>query len=341
MTTPWLLRGLVRVAQPLNGVVGRLPGFIGALGRLSSAAGIKALAKRPPSEPAVPSVLANPIRKVAILDGCAQSAIGQEINDSTRRLLGRLNVQVVPLNTKRPCCGALNLHLGYESKAVQQASVLVDGWSKLLACNEIDSIIVTTSGCGSVIRHYRELFKQDPIRQERAIRVENACVDITQFLTEFTLPISNRHLGARVAYHDSCSLRHGQKITSEPRTILESAGFKILNIAEGHLCCGSAGTYNILQPDIAHRLGQRKADNIKVTNADVIAAGNIGCLMQISLFLQTPIAHVVQLIDWATGGPAPRGMELFNPVEQVAGAPEALIWSDETAPLSENTDSLW
>lgn len=343
MTSPRLLRWSMRIARPLNGVVGRLPGAMGALGRLSSARGLDALAERGLKEKSVnlPEP-ASPIRSVSLLDGCAQSVIGREINDSARRLLRRLNVRVVDSGVGGACCGALNLHLGYERKAAQQAAVLVDRWNDLLESKEIDAIIITTSGCGSVIRHYRELFKNDPIRLERAIRVESASLDITQFLAQFDLPTSNDHLGARIAYHDSCSLKHGQKITSEPRTILKKSGFTVIDIAESHLCCGSAGTYNILQPEIAQRLGQRKADNIKSSKPDVIAAGNVGCLMQISLFTETPITHVVQLADWATGGPAPRGLELFKPVEKTLSAnPDAAIWSAEPTASPENADLLW
>lgn len=346
LTSPRLLRWSMRLARPLHGLAGGLPGPAGALARLSGARGLNALAPRAKGKtssfPETAASASAPVKKVALLDGCAQSVLGEEINDATRRLLARLGVQVVDSGLGSACCGALSLHLGDTAKATSQAEILVEQWDALLSSNQIDAIVVTTSGCGSVISHYRDLFANDPLRLERAARVERACMDITQLLAKMPLPLSSGHLGARVAYHDSCSLKHGQKITAQPRAILKKADFVVMDIAEAHLCCGSAGTYNILQPEIAQRLGKRKTDNIRATNPDVIAAGNMGCLIQISLYAETPIAHVVQLIDWATGGPAPRGLESFQPVEKPAPA-----LSEETPstaePVSESatTDLLW
>ncbi|HWK61055.1 MAG TPA: heterodisulfide reductase-related iron-sulfur binding cluster [Eoetvoesiella sp.] len=345
LTSPRLLRWSLRLAKPIHGPAGGLPGPAGALARLSGARGLNALARRGKGEtPSLPEAAtpSPPVKKVALLDGCAQSVLGEEINDATRRLLARLGVQVVDSGLGSACCGALSLHLGDTAKATSQAEILIEQWDSLLSSKQIDAIVVTTSGCGSVISHYRDLFANDPLRLERATRVERACLDITQLLTQIPLPVSDRHLGARVAYHDSCSLKHGQKITAQPRAILKKAGFAVMDIAEAHLCCGSAGTYNILQPEIAQRLGKRKTDNIRATNPDVVAAGNMGCLIQISLYAETPIAHVVQLIDWATGGPAPRGLESFQPVEKPVPPPsEEAYPTAEPVSESETTDLLW
>jgi glycolate oxidase iron-sulfur subunit len=347
MTSPRILSILLKAGKPLLGVTSRLPGIVGTLARLSEAPGAHALVRRRGMP--VPSLADNakPIRRVALLDGCAQSVMGKEINDAARRLFARLNVQVVESDAPNQCCGALHLHLGYEKKAAQCASHLVDEWYGKLLRQEIDAIVVTTSGCGSVIRHYRELFADDPVRLEQASWVEKACLDITQFLMELRLPDtdalrSGPHWGARVAYHDSCSLKHGQKVTTEPRSLLARVGFTVKDIAESHLCCGSAGTYNILQPAIAERLGQRKADNIAATQPDVVAAGNMGCLMQVSLYSATPIAHVVQLVDWALGGPAPQRLESFTPSDVTrTSSSDAAMWGQEAATTADATDSLW
>lgn len=348
MTSPKVLGGLMKIGKPWAGVTARLPGVLGALGRLSSAPGLHALAERKPSSvtPPINNQLP-PIRKIALLDGCAQSVTGKEINDAARRVFNRLNVQVIESDVANECCGALNLHMGYEQKASNQARNLINDWYGKLSRQEIDAIVVTTSGCGSVIRHYSDLFANDPDMLERARHVEDACLDITQFLMQLPMPTLDTlqheaHHGARVAYHDSCSLKHGQKISTEPRSLLNGLGFSVKDIAENHLCCGSAGTYNILQPAIAERLGQRKADNIAATQPDVIAAGNMGCLLQISLYAPTPIAHVVQLADWALGGPAPRGLESFTPAKApITRSQEENIWGHETVSDTEVVDSLW
>lgn len=348
MTRPRVLSAFLKIGKPLSGVTSKLPGMVGTLARLSLAPGVQALAGRQDIPTPMQAEGATPIRKIALLDGCVQSVMGKDINDAARRLFTRLNIQVVESNAPSQCCGALNLHLGYEKKAAQQASHLVDDWYGKLSRQEIDAIVVTTSGCGSVIRHYRELFAYDPIRLEQASRVEDACLDITEFLMELHLPDtdelrSGAHWGALIAYHDSCSLKHGQKITAEPRSLLSRVGFTVKDITEGHLCCGSAGTYNILQPAIAQRLGQRKADNIAATQPDVVAAGNMGCLMQISLYNATPIAHVVQLVDWALGGPAPHRLESFTPrsSEIQIQSSDAAMWGRDAATTAGTADSLW
>lgn len=342
MTTPRLLRLSTYMARALKGRSGSLPGLPGTLGRLSNARAIKAFAKRDEHIPAALPPQDRPLRKVALLEGCVQSVLGQEINDCARRLLARMGIEVVRTKVENHCCGALDLHLGYHDKALRHAARLVDAWHALLESGEIDSVVATTSGCGSVIRHYRDLFQADPLRCERAARIEAACLDITELLLDCGQSLPLQRIAARVAYHDSCSLKHGQKIVSEPRALLKHAGFVVMDIAESHLCCGSAGTYNILQPEIAARLGQRKADNISATRPDIIAAGNMGCLVQISLYSDTPVAHVLQLVDWAAGGPPPRGMESFTAAGQPSAAgPDTLMWSDEKAATHETSDLLW
>ncbi|MBV6306942.1 glycolate oxidase subunit GlcF [Candidimonas humi] len=339
MTHPRLLGVAIRASRVTGGVGARLPGILGTLARLSGARAIGAFAVRG-QDLAAPAG-SRKTGKVALLDGCVQSVMGGEINAAARRLLGRMGIEVVDNGLAGRCCGALDLHLGHRDTAQRHAAKLVDAWHALLEKGEIEAVLVTTSGCGSVIRHYRELFQDDPLRRERAARVEAACVDITQFLNTRVQELQFARLSARVAYHDSCSLKHGQKITREPREVLEHAGFVVADIAENHLCCGSAGTYNILQPEIAERLGQRKAGNIEATRPDVIAAGNMGCLVQISMYTDIPVAHTVQLLDWAAGGPPPRGMETFTPPAHTPACTESPPPRDAASAAPETSDLLW
>lgn len=342
MTHPRLLGVAAQAARGVGGAATRLPGILGALARLSGARAIGAFAARGPDMAASATASSREAGKVALLDGCVQSVLGREINAAARRLLGRMGIKVVDDGLAGRCCGALDLHLGHRDTAQRHAAKLVDAWHALLEQGEIEAVLVTTSGCGSVIRHYRELFQDDPLRRERAARVEAACVDVAQFLEARTRELQFAQISARVAYHDSCSLKHGQKITREPREVLERAGFVVADIAENHLCCGSAGTYNILQPEIAQRLGQRKAGNLEATRPDVIAAGNMGCLVQISMYTDIPVAHTVQLLDWAAGGPPPRGMETFTPAAQPAPArTENPTRRGAAAAAPETSDLLW
>lgn len=341
LTTPWLLRSLLRISGPLLPLASRLPGTVGALGRIAQAGGQRFVATSA-ADDLGPVPKTSSSRRVALLEGCAQSVIGTEINRATQRLLHRLGVDVVDCGTDGQCCGAMNLHMGHASKAARQAAALVDAWGDKLASGEIDAIVTTTSGCGSVIRHYRELFEGDPQRQATAQRIEKACMDISEFLKDFDLPLSSSHRGAKVAYHDSCSLKHGSGITREPRALLRRAGFVVADIAESHLCCGSAGTYNILQPSIAERLGKRKAGNIAATDPDVFTAANMGCLVQISMYMDKPGAHVAQLLDWATGGPPPAGLETFTAPAPSAEASRAPAVHEATPlPATETSDLLW
>ncbi|MGE4339346.1 MAG: heterodisulfide reductase-related iron-sulfur binding cluster [Pigmentiphaga sp.] len=289
------------------------------------------------------------LHRVALLDGCAQSALGPEINDATRRLLTRLGVAIVapPAARADACCGALPLHMGRRDQARDMAAYWVDAWGDLLDRQAIDAIVITTSGCGSVIRHYAELFDAGDPRHARAQRVADNTLDISECIAKLAPRPGDAHRGARVAYHDACSLKHGQKLTQPPRQVLRQLGFEVLEPGESHLCCGSAGTYNLLQPAIADRLGERKAANLDATRPDVIVAGNLGCLVQISRFTPVPIAHWVQLVEWATGGPAPVGLETFQPravepeaasgfAATPAGEPALADAADPTSP-----DAFW
>jgi glycolate oxidase iron-sulfur subunit len=239
--------------------------------------------------------------RVALLRGCVQSVLDPAINEATIRLLTRNGIEVV-VTGGEACCGSLTHHMGKEKDALARARRMIDAWDKV----EIDRIVITASGCGTTIKDYGHMLRLDPAYAEKAERVSAMARDISEFLTEIDLPEASAPRPLRVAYHSACSMQHGQKIKMEPRLLLEKAGFEVTDIPEGHLCCGSAGTYNILEPEIAMRLRDRKLANIRSVAPDIIATGNIGCITQIGQASDIPILHTVQLLDWAHGGYEPK-----------------------------------
>jgi glycolate oxidase iron-sulfur subunit len=245
--------------------------------------------------------------RVILLAGCAQQVLRPDINDATIRLLARRGVDVIVSNGAG-CCGALVHHLGREHESRNQARRNVNAWSKEMAKGTIDAIIVNASGCGTTVKDYGHMLKDDPAYADRAAKISSIAKDVSEFLAAYDLGAPDRWSSLKVAYHSACSLRHGQKIHEEPRTLLVKAGFAVADVPDGHICCGSAGTYNILQPEIAGELRDRKLKAIRSTKADVVAAGNIGCISQLEGGLDVPIVHTVELLDWAYGGPVPRGL---------------------------------
>ncbi len=241
--------------------------------------------------------------RVAILTGCAQPVLKPEINEATIRLLTRLGVEVV-VPDGEGCCGALVHHMGREEQALVSARRNVDVWIKAADEGGLDAIVITASGCGTTIKDYGHMLRLDPAYAEKAARVSALAKDITEYLTSLDLPRQEAK-NMTVAYHSACSMQHGQKITVAPKLLLKNAGFTVRDPAEGHLCCGSAGTYNILQPEISATLKARKVKNIEATKADIIATGNIGCITQIATSTKMPILHTVELLDWAYGGEKP------------------------------------
>ena len=241
-------------------------------------------------------------RRVALLTGCAQRVLSPHINEATVRLLTRHGCEVV-VARGAGCCGALTHHLGMDGRAYARANI--EAWSREIAGGGLDAIVVNTSGCGTTVKDYGHMFRTDPALAEPARVVSALARDVSELMEEIGLAEPIRSTGQRVAYHSACSLQHGQRVTRAPKLLLQAAGFIVLEPAEGHLCCGSAGTYNLLQSDIAGQLRQRKVANIERTRPELIAAGNIGCLTQIAGGTDIPAVHTVELLDWATGGPAP------------------------------------
>jgi glycolate oxidase iron-sulfur subunit len=200
--------------------------------------------------------------------------------------------------------------MGMEAAGQAMARRNVDAWTRVMARGEpVDAIVVNTSGCGTTVKDYGHMLKHDPKYAEAAARIAGMARDVTEFLAGYDMGPPKRWSSLRVAYHSACSMQHGQRIVDEPRQLLRNAGFSVTDVPEGHLCCGSAGTYNILQPEIARDLRDRKAANIKSVRPDIVATGNIGCIAQLGPAMEVPIAHTIELLDWAYGGPVPRGLE--------------------------------
>jgi glycolate oxidase iron-sulfur subunit len=249
-------------------------------------------------------------KRVILLAGCAQRVLRPEINDATIRLLAGRGVDV-EVAAGAGCCGALVHHMGKEAMAIEQAKRNVDAWSKLHAREPVDAVIINASGCGTTVKDYGHLLKYVPGYADRAAELSALARDVTEFLAEYDLGAPRRWSSIRVAYHSACSMQHGQRITEEPKALLRKAGFTVLDVPEGHICCGSAGVYNILQPELAGELRTRKVANIESVRPDIIAAGNLGCITQIGLGTALPIVHTVELLDWAYGGPVPSGLDRF------------------------------
>jgi glycolate oxidase iron-sulfur subunit len=246
--------------------------------------------------------------RVLLMQGCAESVVRPEIRAATLRLLTRLGYDVI-FARGEGCCGALVHHMGREGESRHFMKRNIDLWSQTIdAAGGVDAIVITTSGCGTTIKDYGFALRNDPAYADRASLVASLAKDISELLSlddvRARVPLEK----SRVAYHAACSLQHGQKNATKPKQLLEAAGFDVQVPLESHLCCGSAGTYNILQPEIAASLGQRKADHLNALAPDAIATGNVGCAVHIGARTRVPVVHTVELLDWATGGPAPAAM---------------------------------
>jgi glycolate oxidase iron-sulfur subunit len=247
--------------------------------------------------------------RVALLTGCAQQVLAPSINEATIRLLTRMGLEVV-VTRGQGCCGALDHHMGHHDPAMRLARANIEAWSREMEGEGgLDAVVINASGCGTTVKDYGHMFREEPAPwAERAAKVAALAMDVSEVLTRFGYaPTREQEPGLTVAYHAACSLQHGQQITALPKGLLQKAGFRVKEPIEAHLCCGSAGTYNLLQPEIAGRLRARKLENLDRTGADLIASGNIGCLTQLAGD-RMPVVHTVELLDWMAGGPEPEAV---------------------------------
>ena len=308
-------------AKPLVPLLRAIPGFERIAAMLALAP--SSLPARSASEGARSFKVEGKRRaRVAILQGCAQPVLNPAINDATVRLLTRLGVEVVQAKGEG-CCGALVHHMGKTPDALDAARRNVDAWTAEIERDGLDAIIITASGCGTTVKDYGFMLREDADYAEKAAKVSALTKDISEFLETLDMPEPDRDIEAVVAYHSACSMQHGQQIREAPKTLLRKAGFTVKDVPEGHICCGSAGTYNIMQPKIAARLRDRKVGNIEKLSPDLIATGNIGCMTQIGSGTAIPIAHTIELLDHAYGGPLPATLEAAGvQVERLSGAAE-------------------
>jgi glycolate dehydrogenase iron-sulfur subunit len=291
----WALRA-ARLARPIRGL---LPARMQAMLKLAPRSVGRSAIVKPQVFPAEGSHRL----RVALLTGCVQQVIDAAINQATLRLLRRHGAEVVVVPGVG-CCGALAHHLGED--VLDRVRANVDAWTAELE-RGIDAIVVNASGCGTMVKDYGFLLRGDPAYAAKAARISALAKDVSEVI-ETLGPSGSLPAAPRVAYHSACSLQHGQKIHASPKQLLQKVGFEVVDVPEGHLCCGSAGTYNMLQPELAGALKARKLRNIASVKPEIVAAGNIGCIAQLRVGAGVPVVHTVELLDWATGGPRPRDM---------------------------------
>ncbi len=300
---PGRFRAVMRAAAILRVATPLLPARLRALLALVPA-------RLPPARPRRGRTV-HPARgerrfRVALLPGCVQQVLAPAIDDATVRVLTRHGCEVV-LPDGAGCCGALEHHLGHDARSAAARNVLALG--RETAAGGIDAVVFNASGCGTMVKDYGFLLRNDDALSGKAARIAELACDVSEFLTRLEPSFDGGAAELRVAYQSPCSLQHGQKVAAAPLELLAAAGFDAVEPAESHLCCGSAGSYNLLQPDMAGKLRRRKAESVLRTNPDVVATGNIGCMMQLRPAVGVPVVHTVELLDWATGGSAPAGMD--------------------------------
>ena len=300
MPSPARFRWAIRLGRLARPFARAMPGPLGRMARLlpSAAAG------RPLPDGAVYPAAGERRYRVALLAGCVQQVLGEAINAATIRLLTRFGCEVVVARGSG-CCGAIAHHMGEEAPALGAVRRNLRAWGAEIAGEGLDAVVSNTSGCGVMLKDYGHLFRDDADLAEIAAAIAERACDISELLQRIRIGGASPPAPLSVAYHSACALQHGQKIQAGPIALLEQAGFTVLQPREAHLCCGSAGTYNILQPALAEALRDRKIGHLEALGADAIAAGNIGCMIQLAGATRTPVVHTVELLDWAHGGPKP------------------------------------
>jgi glycolate oxidase iron-sulfur subunit len=307
LTRPWLFRLALHSAALAKPFARFLPGRLAPLLALAPAS---VPAASPTDRRRVFPAEGERRMRVALLPGCAQRVLAPEINEATIRLLTRHGCEVVVAEGSG-CCGSLVHHLGQEAAALAFARADIDAWEHERAAGGLDAIVVNASGCGTTVKDYGFMLREDAAYADKAASVSALARDITEIVETLGLRPSSpppNGIRRRVAYHSACSMQHGQRLHGGPKALLAAAGFEALDVPEGHICCGSAGTYNLLQPELAGKLRQRKLANIAQTRPDLVATGNIGCITQLASGCPVPLVHTVELLDWATGGPKPKAL---------------------------------
>lgn len=304
-----------RLAKPFARLLGNLPGG-NPLSSMLALAPEKIAKVDKKLDQQIHAPKGEKIGRVAMLSGCAQKVLDPAINSATIELLNRLGIEVVTPKSEG-CCGALVHHMGHEQASHRAAINNIDIWQKEIDGGGLDGIIITTSGCGTTVKDYGHMLRENEDYKDKAEGISALAMDITEYLVKLKIDqlaraIKKNGSKIKLAYHSACSMQHGQNIKNEPRDLLNKAGFDVVEIPEGHLCCGSAGTYNILQPDISQKLKSRKISNIERVDPDIIAAGNIGCITQISTGTKIPIIHTIELLNWVYGGSMPDKLKGFG-----------------------------
>jgi glycolate oxidase iron-sulfur subunit len=316
MPRPQFLRWATILAWLARPLAALLPARSSDPGGATFLRRVKAMVEAVPLRVPVPSAVDRPqifaaegsrVKRVALMPGCGQQVLAPEVNEATVRLLTRHGVEVVNV-AGSGCCGSSVQHIGDNEQALELAKRNIVAWLKEVDGQGLDAIVINASGCGTTVKDYGCMFAHDPLWRDKAERVAALARDVSEFMMEVGLAnVTNRPL--TVAYHSACSMQHGQKVNEQPRKLLRDAGFLVRDVPEGHLCCGWAGTYQVLQPDLSRRLRDRKVANIESLAPDVIAAGNFGCVGNIAAATAIPVVHTVELLDWATGGPRPAAMK--------------------------------
>ena len=274
---------------------------------------LRAMLELAPGLPPSPSPMLRPqvfpadgtrTHRVALFRVCAQQVLAPGIDEATIRLLTRHGCEVVIVE-RQACCGSLTHHMGWDSRGLMRAAI--DELTREVDARGLDAIVSNVSGCGATIKEYGYIFRDEPAYAAKAKRVSALARDVSEFAAGLELKVMTIPK-LRIAYHAACSLQHAQRVLAEPQALLAAAGFTVLEIPEAHICCGSAGTYNMLQPELSAALRLRKQRNIASTTPDAVVTGNIGCISQIALGGDYPVLHIAELLDWATGGPAPKAL---------------------------------
>ncbi|MBU3888991.1 glycolate oxidase subunit GlcF [Methylosinus sporium] len=301
LTRPALFRQSMRAAALARPFAGLLPRRLRDMIAMAPA---RLPAPSPIDRPQILAAQGARKMRVALLSGCAQTVLDTKIHEATARLLTRLGAEIV-VAEGAGCCGALPHHLGKSAESHALARHNIEAWTREIECGGLDHIVIDTSGCGTTVKDYGHMFRDDPALAQKAARIAAMARDVTEIVAALDFAPSVDVGRLRVAYHSACSLQHGQKIADLPMELLRRAGFEVVPVPESHICCGSAGTYNLLQGELASALRERKVANIRLVAPQAIAAGNLGCMIQIGQGTAIPIVHTVQLLDWASGGPKP------------------------------------